>query len=566
MASFEKRDAAGVPKWHKKLCKQVGRLAESVPGISCDFPDRAADDQPHDSTRGLKSKLMAEESKSRRFREELHKEKAEKQKAEAKAQEMMREKSDIRKKERRAEAEKKQSAHYKSRLEFKIGELEEERNAKREREQDLKLLKAEQDEASQMKHRLEDKVRSLERDLEHLAQNEDANRQQRRQQQGFVEQLLEALEIEKAKKTPVCADAYGAASCSESSLAAAASTAGRQFRAIVSAAAVVFAFLAIVVAGLNVFHQRKENIALRTQLSAKILEVDLQNEQQTNLQEEFNTELGGMMKISSSVSTNLGTDFDYHIYDEKVDHGTVRYIKIQCPGARHCDVFVEIIFNGCIVSINRQAARGVDAVQWEQRFQFRPSEGLFEFKEDQVALDQGFLILVFRAFAFQSRPFRFPKHFDLAETDVDGTWEYPQDNVTLGNATDPSLHGRDAAPGRLEIHVAAAFELEGNAVEGLGAEASGSPIDTEDCAATYLEVAQAAVQYTASAESADGGKPGVAAFQGSPEVTGDDGAQNALESEGSSEGFEKVDVEDVAFVAEEELEMSLKSEPSIDCL
>jgi hypothetical protein len=590
---FEERDAAGVPKWQRKLCQKIGRLAESVPGISCDFPDTAGDDEHHDSTRGLKMKLTALESKAKRLQEKLHKEEADKEQAQAKVREMRKEKSDIREKERQLEADKKQSALYKSRLEVKIRELENERNAKREREQDVKLLKAEQDEANQMKRDLEVKVHLLESDLEQLAQKEDANQ---RQSQSSLEEIAEcrtrvvelqsevartaALKTEligananlhaqlqdavqmkdiqrellvalEAKKMPVFSDAHCAASCSESALAASGSW-DHQFLAMSLVAVVIFAVPAIIATALKLSHQHKENMALRTQLSESMSELGLQKEQQTKLQDEFNKEMGGMMK-TGTVARNLGTDFDYHIHDEKVDHGTVRYIKIQSPGVHHSDVFVEIIFNGCIVSINRQASRGVDAVQWEQRFQFRPSEGFFEFKEDQAVLDRGFLILVFRAFAFQSRPFRFPKHFDLAATD---TWEYSPDNAMAGNATDPSVHGRGTAPGRLEMNAAAAAEFEGHAVEGLGAETSGSPIDSEDYEATRAAVAQAVALHTTSAfgdsEIADAGMPEVVAFQGSPEVTGDDdGAQKALDSESSSEGFEKISVGDIPVATEE---------------
>jgi hypothetical protein len=295
-----------------------------------------------------------------------------------------------------------------------------------------------------------------------------------------------------------------------------------------------------------------EHLALRIELAETKKELDLQKEQRTGLQEEIEMELGGMMK-TGSVPKNLCADFDYHIRDEKVDHGTDRYIKIQCPGVRHSDVYMESIFNGCIVSIDRQAARGVEAVKWERRFQFRPSEGMFEFKEDQATLDRGYLTLVLRAFEFQRRPFRFPKHFDLAETDVDGTWEYPQDNATAGNATDPSVHGRGTAPGRLEMNAVAAAEFDGHAAEGLGAETSGSPIDTVDYEATCAAiVAHHTISTPGASDIADGGMPEVVAYQGSPEVTGDDdGAQKAVDSEGSSEGFEKVYVNDVTTVAEE---------------
>merc|ERR1712166_1313103 len=63
----------------------------------------------------------------------------------------------------------------------------------------------------------------------------------------------------------------------------------------------------------------------------------------------------------------------------------------------------------------------------------------------------GYLTLVFRAFAFQSRPFLFPKHFDLSETDVDDSWEYPvhsYDDVDIEHVVQ---NGAAALPGNGEV-------------------------------------------------------------------------------------------------------------------
>merc|ERR1712124_215850 len=76
------------------------------------------------------------------------------------------------------------------------------------------------------------------------------------------------------------------------------------------------------------------------------------------------------------------------------------------------------------VTIHRKASTGVDAMVWKRRIQFDPKDGLFEFKEDQMQLENGFLQLVFRAYSFQSRAVRFPQHYSLASTDVDACWEY----------------------------------------------------------------------------------------------------------------------------------------------
>jgi hypothetical protein len=67
---------------------------------------------------------------------------------------------------------------------------------------------------------------------------------------------------------------------------------------------------------------------------------------------------------------------------------------------------------------------GVKATRWSKRFQFHHDEGQFEFKEDQMQLEHGFLHLVFRAYPFQNRAVRFPQHFSLASSDDDNIWDY----------------------------------------------------------------------------------------------------------------------------------------------
>jgi len=91
---------------------------------------------------------------------------------------------------------------------------------------------------------------------------------------------------------------------------------------------------------------------------------------------------------------------------------------------KHSNVEVELIFNGCEVLIRRQASLGVEGTLWKKRFQFRPSDGLFEFREEQMQLEDGFLQLVFRACAFHNRRVLFPRHFSLSDTDCDACWDY----------------------------------------------------------------------------------------------------------------------------------------------
>jgi len=121
---------------------------------------------------------------------------------------------------------------------------------------------------------------------------------------------------------------------------------------------------------------------------------------------------------------DLGHDFAFQVFNtDFVDSQTMRLIKVQCPGVAHEDVEVQLIFNGCEVTIARKASPGVEAITWRRRFYFKPSEGLFEFKEDQMQLERGFLHLVFTAYNFQSRVIRFPDHFTMNAVDNDGCWE-----------------------------------------------------------------------------------------------------------------------------------------------
>jgi len=130
----------------------------------------------------------------------------------------------------------------------------------------------------------------------------------------------------------------------------------------------------------------------------------------------------------SEIDGELGFDFACQIFNVDLEQSTSRLIKIQCPGVAHEDVKVQLIFNGCEVTISRRASPGVEAMIWKRQFYWKPSEGLFEFKEDQMQLERGFLHLVFKAYVFQSRVIRFPMHFNLDADDNDGCWDFEADD------------------------------------------------------------------------------------------------------------------------------------------
>lgn len=125
-----------------------------------------------------------------------------------------------------------------------------------------------------------------------------------------------------------------------------------------------------------------------------------------------------------AMSDDLDSDFSFHVFDAMLGKEALRSIKIKCPGVSHNDVLVDVMFNGCVVSIERKPSHGVGATAWMKKFQFKASDGLFDFKDDQVTLEGGFLTLVFRA--FRGRAFRFPRHFDMSSADVEDAWLYSE--------------------------------------------------------------------------------------------------------------------------------------------
>lgn len=121
----------------------------------------------------------------------------------------------------------------------------------------------------------------------------------------------------------------------------------------------------------------------------------------------------------TDICDSLDTDFSFCIFDSQVGQERARYIKIKCPGVQPSDVVVDVVGNGCVVTIERKPSQGVDAAEWVRRFIFPVSDGLFNLRDDQVTLDGGFLTLAFRA--FRSRVFRFPQRFDMSAGDDEGS-------------------------------------------------------------------------------------------------------------------------------------------------
>eukprot|EP00913_Durusdinium_trenchii_P022898 g21499.t2 len=104
-------------------------------------------------------------------------------------------------------------------------------------------------------------------------------------------------------------------------------------------------------------------------------------------------------------------DFSYHIYKTEADGAPVeQVVRVQCPGVRHEDIEVKLIPNGCDVILHRRALPGLKEICWKHRFHFSLADGFFEFVEERMQLEHGFLILVLRA-VNQDRTIRFAQHF-----------------------------------------------------------------------------------------------------------------------------------------------------------
>jgi len=109
----------------------------------------------------------------------------------------------------------------------------------------------------------------------------------------------------------------------------------------------------------------------------------------------------------------------------QVDGVDCRLVRVQCPGVRHQDIEVKLVPNGCHLSLRRPRTDDLQEATWQTRCCFDFAEGLFEFVEDQMQLEHGFLTLLFRQTHYQDRTIRFAQHFSLDAFDNELRWEVP---------------------------------------------------------------------------------------------------------------------------------------------
>lgn len=137
---------------------------------------------------------------------------------------------------------------------------------------------------------------------------------------------------------------------------------------------------------------------------------------------DIQSDFGGLITLQCGRLGKLGCDFDFLIYDSSGEQEKIRTVKIQCPGVSHRAVNCEIIPNGCIVTIQREATDTIMAITWTKKFQFSPSDGLFDFQQERMELEEGFLVIIFRKCTNGSRHVRFPEHYSMSASDFERCW------------------------------------------------------------------------------------------------------------------------------------------------
>lgn len=163
-------------------------------------------------------------------------------------------------------------------------------------------------------------------------------------------------------------------------------------------------------------------------------EIETLKEKILAVEKDFQMELGGMIKLEGGRLGKLGSDFDFLIYDDGNEVETNRIIKIQCSGVSHGKIGCEMIFNGCIVTIQREATIAITEATWTKKFQFMLSDGLFELLPERMELEQGIFTIVFRRSTFTGGQVRFAERYCMSLSDYEQTWMIPSNGGAGGVA------------------------------------------------------------------------------------------------------------------------------------
>lgn len=153
------------------------------------------------------------------------------------------------------------------------------------------------------------------------------------------------------------------------------------------------------------------------------------SQQAAALEEELKREFGAPAAGGAQTPDQL-TEFTHTIEDEHLGEDVLcRRLRIRCPGVSHSQIHVDGLSNGCTITIERNRTAEGEAAPWRKTFQFRPSEGSFEFQEELAELELGILTLVFISSPKPKWVFRFPQHFDLTEADREMAWMMSSDSA-----------------------------------------------------------------------------------------------------------------------------------------
>eukprot|EP00439_Symbiodinium_sp_Y106_P049854 s714_g6.t1 len=127
-------------------------------------------------------------------------------------------------------------------------------------------------------------------------------------------------------------------------------------------------------------------------------------------------------------------EFHHQTVHVQVNGVPGRLVRVCCPGVHHQDIEVKLLPNGCHIALSRPAMRGLKEARWEKTLQFDFREGFFEFVEDQMQLELGYLTLLFRETHYQDRTIRFAQHFSMDAFDHELLWDSPGSPVPKGTS------------------------------------------------------------------------------------------------------------------------------------
>jgi hypothetical protein len=121
-------------------------------------------------------------------------------------------------------------------------------------------------------------------------------------------------------------------------------------------------------------------------------EVEALTKELQSVKKKFDSARCGIFTVNDLKET-LSEEISFCVTDEIYDQ--------LCPN----EAWMVAIPNGCEVKVDRQVSYGVDAVTWKNKFQFRLSEGRFEFKTDAIVSENGYLTIAFDARVFDDHVF-----------------------------------------------------------------------------------------------------------------------------------------------------------------